>query len=258
MIVSVQMREGLGVLLDLLQVVAPQPLGRQLDRGQRVLDLVGDAAGDIGPGRLALRRQQFGDVVEGDDKAADLIVAVLGGDAHQQRAGAVAAGELNLRLRQPVGPALGLVQQHRHLGRDFGEVLPDRQFEIDAEQRRGRAVGQVDAAVAIEPDHPGRDAGQHRLGEAAPLVELPVGLDSSRCWLSIWLVIRLKARLNEASSSSFSPSGTRAARSPARTCSAAPTRRLIGTRELGREMDADRHRGDQEQHRHHHEDQRRT
>jgi hypothetical protein len=39
----------------------------------------------------------------------------------------------------------------------------------------------------------------------------------------------LNARLNDASSSSFSPSGTRAARSPPRICSAAVTSRLIGT-----------------------------
>ena len=65
-------REGLRVLLDLLQVFAAQPFGGELDRGQRVLDLVRDAAGDVGPGRLALRRQQLGDVVEGHDEAADL------------------------------------------------------------------------------------------------------------------------------------------------------------------------------------------
>ena len=46
-----------------------QPLGRKLDRRQRILDLVRDAARDIGPGGLALRRLQLGDVVEGGDEA---------------------------------------------------------------------------------------------------------------------------------------------------------------------------------------------
>jgi hypothetical protein len=50
--------------------------------------------------------------------------------------------------------------------------------------------------------------------------------------------MRLNARLSDASSSSFSPSGTRAARSPPRICSA-----------------PDRHRSDQEQQRHHQENQ---
>src|SRR6516162_5060216 len=46
--------EGFRVLLDLLEISAPQPLRRQLDRGQRVLDLMRDPTCDIGPGRLAL------------------------------------------------------------------------------------------------------------------------------------------------------------------------------------------------------------
>ena len=58
------------VVGDRLAVFAAQPLGRELDRGQRVLDLMGDAAGDVGPGRGALRRHQLGDVVERDDIAA--------------------------------------------------------------------------------------------------------------------------------------------------------------------------------------------
>src|SRR6516225_8614391 len=47
-------REGFRVVLDLLEISAPQSLRRQLYRGQRVLDLVRDPTGDIGPGRLAL------------------------------------------------------------------------------------------------------------------------------------------------------------------------------------------------------------
>ena len=46
-----------------------QPFRGELDRRQRILDLVRDAARDIGPGGLALRRLQFGDVVEGHDEA---------------------------------------------------------------------------------------------------------------------------------------------------------------------------------------------
>ncbi len=65
----------------------------------------------------------------------------------------------------------------RHLRHGLGQRLADLLVEIGAEQHRGRAVGQVDAAGVIEPDDAGRDAGQHRLGEAAALVELAVGLD---------------------------------------------------------------------------------
>ena len=61
--------EDLAVAGDHLAVLAPDALGRELDRRQRVLDLVGDAPGDVGPGRGALRRDEVGDVVERDDEA---------------------------------------------------------------------------------------------------------------------------------------------------------------------------------------------
>ena len=54
---------------DVLAVLAPQPLGRELDRRQRVLDLVGDAPGDVAPGGVALGGDQAGDVVEGQHQA---------------------------------------------------------------------------------------------------------------------------------------------------------------------------------------------
>src|SRR5258707_15869055 len=41
--------EGLGIRGDLLQILALEALGRQLDRRQGVLDLVRDAARDVGP-----------------------------------------------------------------------------------------------------------------------------------------------------------------------------------------------------------------
>jgi len=47
-----------------------QALGRKLDRRQRVLDLVRQAAGDFAPRRRALRRDQAGDVVEHHHQAA--------------------------------------------------------------------------------------------------------------------------------------------------------------------------------------------
>ena len=47
--------EDLAILGDDLAEAAPDALGRKLDRRQRVLDLVGDAARHVGPGRGALR-----------------------------------------------------------------------------------------------------------------------------------------------------------------------------------------------------------
>ena len=69
-IVPVSCSNVAGIGRDLLAVAPLQPLGGELDRGQRVLDLVGDAAGDVGPGGAALVEQLLGDVVEGEDVAA--------------------------------------------------------------------------------------------------------------------------------------------------------------------------------------------
>src|SRR5258708_27087215 len=56
-----------------------------------IFDLMGDAAGDIGPGRGALRRHQFGDVVKRDDVAVVRIRRLLGGDPHRDSAVAAIA-----------------------------------------------------------------------------------------------------------------------------------------------------------------------
>ena len=46
-----------------------QPLGRELDRRQRILDLVREPARDLAPRRVALRLREIGDVVEHHDVA---------------------------------------------------------------------------------------------------------------------------------------------------------------------------------------------
>ena len=61
--------ENVAIFGDPVEVAFPQPLGRKLDRGQRILDLMGDAAGDLLPGGKPLRLFQVGQVVEDDDKA---------------------------------------------------------------------------------------------------------------------------------------------------------------------------------------------
>ena len=65
--VGALIEDGPVVLIDLLAVAALEALGRKLDRRQRVLDLMGDAAGDVRPGGRALGDDEIGDVVEGDD-----------------------------------------------------------------------------------------------------------------------------------------------------------------------------------------------
>ena len=57
--------ERLLVARDLVAEPALQSLGSELDRGQRVADLVRDAPGNVGPGRAALVRELVGNLVEG-------------------------------------------------------------------------------------------------------------------------------------------------------------------------------------------------
>ena len=169
--------EGFAIRDDILEIFPFQALGRELDRGQRILDLMRDAARDIGPGRFALRRLQIGYVVERDHITLRFALQTFRRDANEQHMRAAGAHDLHLRLRQTVGPAFRFVIKPDHFGNDLGKILTDMLIEIGAEQQRGRAVRQVDAALLIEADHTGRNARQHGLGETPALIELPVGFD---------------------------------------------------------------------------------
>ena len=97
--------------------------------------------------------------------------------AHQQRMGAVLAMQLELRLGRPLGRGRDAGEQARDLGDHRDQRAADQLLGRAADQVGGRAVGQRDPALPVEADHAGRDAGDHRLGEAAALVELVVGAD---------------------------------------------------------------------------------
>src|SRR5437667_114228 len=83
--------ERVGIAADLAQVLALQPFGGELDGRQWILDLVGDAARDIRPCRLALRGEQLRHLVERDDITLDLAFLLLGGNAREQDVVASAA-----------------------------------------------------------------------------------------------------------------------------------------------------------------------
>ena len=93
---------GLGRGQLVLQLVL-QALGGELDRGERVLDLVREAARDLAPGGVALRLDQVGDVVEHHDVA---VVAALRQPraAQQQRCAARRRGDTPSAL--PTGRVL--------------------------------------------------------------------------------------------------------------------------------------------------------
>ena len=176
MMVSVQRSKVSRSLGDLLAVLAPQPLGRELDRRQRVLDLVGDAAGDVPPGGVALGGDQPGDVVEGQHQA---VGAVADAQAQTARLAGRAPRRRPPRPRRPVvGGAL-----RRRPGTPATRSrkrLALRASPGSSSSARGLAVHDRDAAGGIEADHAGADAQQHRLDELAARFGLVVGRSAAR------------------------------------------------------------------------------
>ncbi len=63
---------------DLLAEAALKPLGGKLDRGQRILDLVRNAPGDVRPGSAPLVAQLICDIVEGNDRTLMITHAFYG------------------------------------------------------------------------------------------------------------------------------------------------------------------------------------
>ncbi len=112
-----QLVEGGRIALDLLAVAALEPFGGELDRGQRILDLVRDAARDVGPGGAALVEQLLGNIVEGEDEAP-FDLHLLDGKRSRLAAGG--------KMDDPL--ALFAVEMVRELGRQRRQFLSDRRF----------------------------------------------------------------------------------------------------------------------------------
>ena len=170
MVVGALLENG-GVLDDHLAVFAAQPLGRQLDRRQRVLDLVGDAPRNIRPSRGALRQHQLGDVVDGDDVAVLGFGGLFAGHAHRIIALLAVAADRHLALHQALIAVARRLKDIGELGRDLGERKPEHLAFRAPDQLLGRAIEDGDAAVGIDADDAGAGAGQHRFGESPAAVD---------------------------------------------------------------------------------------
>ena len=144
-------------------VAAEDPFGGKLDGRQRVLDLVGDAAGDIPPGGVALGGHQAGDVVEGQHHALGALR--LARTRRQSRLRSAGHVDILLRPRpaaaggasSATAASSGATSRQRVAG---GDGLPARPsncaaWRLTAEMRLPR----------VEADDPGADPQQHGLGE---------------------------------------------------------------------------------------------
>ena len=139
---------------------------------------MGDAPGHVRPGRLALRRKQLGDVVEGDDEADDLLPVELGGDAHEQVArGSIDAREHDRTLAAPARTAARFDQQLGHFGHGLGQFPAPKLVRFHGQKRTGRTVRQRNLSGLVEADDPGRNAAQHGFDEPVAVIELAVRLE---------------------------------------------------------------------------------
>ena len=170
-----QLVEGLAILVNDAAILAANALGRKLDRRQRILDLVGNAAGDIAPGGRALRGNELGDVVERHDTA---LVAALGlrlllGHLDGKDALLIADHHGDLAVRTPLAVRLlGRLRAVRSKGWDrLGDRTAKKVVGLDAEKTFGGRVGNTDYSRRIETDHARADAREHGLHEAAALIE---------------------------------------------------------------------------------------
>ena len=137
-----------------------------------------DAARDVGPGGAALRRHQVGDVVERDDEALDLAARALLRDLDVEGALLAVARELDLAVRRPAASLPRLLEnrpQLREQPRPAGGRC--RSLSSSPSAASAERLTSVTRPGRVEADDAGGDAGQHRLGEAPPLVDLLVRVE---------------------------------------------------------------------------------
>ncbi len=91
---------------------AAQALGRELDRRERILHLVGEPPRDLGPGRVALRAVEYREVVEHDDDARVVTCAAEFGATQHQHAPLAAAG-IEHDLPAPLARGLAHMREDR-------------------------------------------------------------------------------------------------------------------------------------------------
>ncbi len=173
--------------------LALEALGRELDRRQRVLDLVREPARDLAPRRVALRLREIGDVVEHDDVAGDRRDRQARA-AHQQRAHQVRDRQLRLLLplrvaarAKALGDELGERRQRRQLAPPVGERGAGQLGERLLQDHRGARVGRAQPVAIVEREHAGREIAENalevcarRLGRAARLLGLLLRLGELR------------------------------------------------------------------------------
>ena len=164
--------------LDPVEAV-PDAIGRELDGGQRVLDLVSQSSGDLLPGGEFLSSDQFREVVQ-DDQVLDSILErqVGGGHGDGERQLSQAPLEVDpspVRAEQAHAvfhvPKIGVDIRLQNAGHGpVQDLLGTR-----TEHFHGRLVGGANHVVSVHAHHPGGDVFENRLDIPAAFIQTLVG-----------------------------------------------------------------------------------
>ncbi len=158
-------------------------LGAQLDRRQRILDLVRQPPRHVAPRRHALRPDERRHVVEDQDRAAGTAIVA---QQRRRRRREVELAPVAQRARSPAPPAAPPPPRRRarwhEQRRERLQILAPAQVlgpraddrAVDFEEAQRRAVDRFDLPVGPERDDASRDALEHRLDVLPALVELLV------------------------------------------------------------------------------------
>ena len=189
--------------------MAPQPLGAQLDRRQRILDLVREPARHLAPGGDLLRADERRDVVEHQHDAFRRPALADERRRHGRQMNLLAVASHGNLLRGRLGHGAARTREQRRQRPEIGPVEHGERGLADnrarqAEQPRRRAVDRRDRAAGIDRDDAGRDALQNGLDVAAALLHLemlaleldrrPVDLAAARRQLARHRVERVDER----------------------------------------------------------------
>ena len=157
-------------------------LGRELDRRQRVLDLVGEPARHLAPGRHLLRAHERRHVVEDDHGAPGAEPSEPGRRHHGRRPGggrARARARCTSRSWRETRPGEQAQHEREDLlaaraAQDLSRAAARRAPASSSSRRQAAAFTAVTVASCVDHDDAGADGLEHRLREPPALLELLV------------------------------------------------------------------------------------
>ena len=131
-----------------------------------------DAPRHIAPGRHALRRDKFGYVIKGHNIAFQRTrLTVTQAHAHQQAFQLALAGQAHFVLHGRTRAVAQAVKQRRKFGhRNCNGKIMGAFGKI--QQPFSRAVGKINMALIIQPNHSGGDVRQHGIKQPPALFGL--------------------------------------------------------------------------------------